>query len=260
MRVLIIIIFTIVSSHFCFAQTAPDITFTDITGQEHNLYETLDAGKTVLLDFFFVDCVPCQTWTPTIEELYQTWGGGDADVEFWAFSDVDDNSYIQTFADEFEVQYTLTGLDGGAFDVIATYASEFPFLGYPTYSVICPDRSITWDIWPLSPGAPEIDEKIAACGATGIVTGDDGPDQEILIGSVWPNPVDDKVFVPLNGRVFGDGMVKIFSAQGVLLKEVVTDISGETVQIPVHDLAKGMYVLMLMKDDKIILKDKFVKM
>ena len=31
---------------------APDFTATDINGVEYNLYELLDAGNTVILDFF----------------------------------------------------------------------------------------------------------------------------------------------------------------------------------------------------------------
>jgi hypothetical protein len=37
------------------AQTAPDFTMTDTEGQTWNLYEQLALGKTVVLDFFFVD-------------------------------------------------------------------------------------------------------------------------------------------------------------------------------------------------------------
>lgn len=240
------------------AQTAPDITFTDIHGTEHNLYETLDAGKTVLLDFFFVDCIPCRDWTPTIETLYNTWGAGLADVVFWAFSDVDDNSYIQEFAEEFDVQYTLTGLDGGAFEVIAQYASEFSFVGYPTYSVICPDRSISWDIWPLSDGAPEIDEKISECGASGIVTAD-GPDQEILIGCIWPNPAENFIQVPVQGRIANGGTLQIYSAQGKLEIEKTILTNSDVMNISISDLAEGMYVILVIMNGDILARDKFMK-
>lgn len=240
------------------AQTAPDITFYDIHGQEHNLYETLDEGKTVLLDFFFVDCVPCQEWTPTIEELYAEWGGGYADVVFWAFSDVDDNAYIQTFADAFGIEYTLAGLEGGAFDVIAAYAGLFPFLGYPTYSVICPDRSITWDIWPLSEGATEINDAIADCGATGVITADDGPDQEILIGCIYPNPASDEVFVPVTSSNARSVTIRILSPDGKIVRETQADTELQNIRI--DDLQSGMYFVHITSGGTVVAIEKFLKL
>ena len=47
-----------------------DFTVTDTEGNEHNLYSITASGKHVFLDFFFVDCVPCQTWQPTYNELF----------------------------------------------------------------------------------------------------------------------------------------------------------------------------------------------
>ena len=37
---------------------APDFTATDITGVEYNLYDLLDAGNTVILDFYATWCGP----------------------------------------------------------------------------------------------------------------------------------------------------------------------------------------------------------
>jgi len=40
---------------FAFSQTAVDFTATDFNGVEHNLFDILDGGQYVCIDFFYTD-------------------------------------------------------------------------------------------------------------------------------------------------------------------------------------------------------------
>jgi len=132
-------------------QTAIDFTFTDTDGQEHTLYEDyLDEGKTVLIDFFFVDCPPCNTFAPFLQELYEDWGEGEDNVQFFSLSSKswDSNADVKGY----ETQHGLTnpgaGTDGGALDIYEMYRdSEFgPILGSPYFMVIAPNGTVFTDV------------------------------------------------------------------------------------------------------------------
>lgn len=57
-----------------------DFTVVDTEGVEHNLYSITASGKYVFLDFFFVNCGPCQTWQATYNQLHDKYGCNEGEV------------------------------------------------------------------------------------------------------------------------------------------------------------------------------------
>ena len=67
-------------------QTVTDFTVTDTDGNTHTLSDYTNAGKWVVLDFFFVDCPPCNQIAPLMPALYEKYCAGGKDVEFFRYA------------------------------------------------------------------------------------------------------------------------------------------------------------------------------
>ncbi len=132
-------------------QSAIDFTFTDTNGNEHTLYEDyLDEGKVVLIDWFFVACPPCNAYAPTLQDIYEDWGEGQDDVEFFTLSNktFDSNDDVKGYEEMHSLTNPGAGEDGGAFDIFWSYHnSDFgPIFSTPHFTVIAPNGTVFPDV------------------------------------------------------------------------------------------------------------------
>lgn len=134
----ILLLFTILN-YSLQAQIAPNLVFEDINGVNHNLYEYLDQGKSVLLDFFIVNCTPCQEGAGYLENLYLNYGPEGTDqlqilsIEVYNNSDL----IVQNAISDWSITNPVINLD----EIPSSYLPFVPF--YPTYIMVCPDRSMS---------------------------------------------------------------------------------------------------------------------
>lgn len=133
------------------AQKAPDFTITDYNGKVHKLYDDyLNEGKAVMIKIMFVTCPPCNSAAPGVQALYEHFGEGSGDVEFFDLSNKswDSNGAVKGFAEKHGLTFTGAGIDGGALDAVDPYVSgNFgTFRGTPTFVVIDKEGNVNFDV------------------------------------------------------------------------------------------------------------------
>ena len=131
----------------CPLTQAVDFTATDCHGTEVHLFDILDGGQYVLIDFFFTTCGPCQQATPKIVESYYAMGCNMHDVFYMEISDRDSDAACQNWATNYGVEYPTIGGPAGGSGICNTYQIG----AFPTVILIAPDRSIVInDLWPIN--------------------------------------------------------------------------------------------------------------
>ncbi|HIO59080.1 MAG TPA: T9SS type A sorting domain-containing protein [Flavobacteriales bacterium] len=122
---------------------APDFTATDINGVEWNLYDLLDEGNTVILDFYATWCGPCWDYKETgiLEDLWSTFGP-EGTGDLYIFSLESDGS---TTAEDLAGTGSntlgdwITGTPFPMFDNMENVFDEYTNTYYPTIYTVCPD-------------------------------------------------------------------------------------------------------------------------
>ena len=124
---------------------ATDFTATDINGNEIHLFDILDQGQAVLINFFF-DCGPAQQAMPKIVESYYAMGCNMNDVFYMEISDRGNDAACQTWSQTYGVEFpTISGTAGGT-----SICSTYGIAAYPTVILIMPNHQIViQDLWPI---------------------------------------------------------------------------------------------------------------
>ena len=173
MKKLFTLFFALVLSIGVKAQTpltqAVDFSTIDHHGNEINLFEILDRGQYVLIDFFYTSCGPCQNALPKVVDAYYALGCNQHDVFFMEISPTDHNNepyfFIDNWIETYGIEYpTIYATSGGTHS--GTYICDelYQIPAYPTMVLIAPDRQIVLqDIWPIN-SAQTIIDALAAFG------------------------------------------------------------------------------------------------
>lgn len=238
--------------------TAVDFTVTDIHGTTHNLFNILNSGKYVCIDFFFTTCPPCQATCPFFKETFTNYGCNTQDVFFISIDNGDNNAEVAAY----ETTYlggspgfpSVSGDDGGGNAVVSAYGIS----AFPTYILIAPSKAIVeQDMWPIS-SAASFDAYFSSNGLT-YKSCLSGITEENLANSisVFPNPAVDNLIIETSNNE----MVTAVKVYDVLGKLLVNNNISETarLELNVSDLEKGIYYVEITTASGVAVK-KFNKM
>lgn len=144
----ITLLFNTSQAQLASGSVAPDFTVTDLNGNEHQLYEMLDEGKIVILDFFATWCGPCWSYhqTHALADIYETYGPDGTNEMFVMTIEADNSTNVDCI-------YNLPGCndstigdwtDGTPYPVINDNisASRYDIAYYPTIYIVYPNKLV----------------------------------------------------------------------------------------------------------------------
>lgn len=216
----------------CPLHDAVDFTVNDCSGTEIHLFDILDGGQYVLIDFFYTTCGGCNEIAPMMMDAYRAFGCNRHDVVFLEVDDGDSEQACQNWINQYGVEYpTLSGDAGGT-----GICNQYLVNSFPTVILIAPDRSIVIrDLWPLD----NLQMVINALEEKGLEQHEctDGVADNTTGITLFPNPANE--YVTLKGESIG--IVSVFNVLGQKTDEFTAE--GPELTIPTNHYVNGVYFI-----------------
>jgi len=153
--------------------TAPDFTLTDYYGTTHNLYDYLDADKTVFVEIFAAHCPSCWTYhlTHRLKNIYEQYGPDGTDELMVLALEYDQYNDSTAFTGDHEPWVSagdwLTGTPYPIFNVEDPdrgVFTDYNVTFYPVIYKICPDGIVERVL--TSETEVQLYQKVQACQAS----------------------------------------------------------------------------------------------
>jgi thiol-disulfide isomerase/thioredoxin len=228
--------------------TAVNFNVKDINGVTHQLFDYLDEGKIVLVDFFTVTCGPCATYTPEISNSFRNFGCNSGNVVVIGINWGSDNAQVIDFGQENGAEYPeVSGTEGNGNHVV----SDFGILSYPTVILVKPDKSIPEPyIWP--PSTAHLDSILLNHGAVENIChtsleSKGSPGNMIFLR---PNPTGSLLNLSWQSNL-SVNRIELFTLQGQRVTDFPDFPANNTMTdftIDVSGFPKGYYLLKLFSD------------
>jgi len=237
-------------SLFGFSQTnlttAVDFTENDLNGNPIHLFEILDAGQYVLIDFFYTTWSSCISTAPDIKQTYENYGCNNKDVFVVSVDDYNESvADCQAFDDEYGIVFPTINMG-------SSICNTYNITAFPTYILIAPDHSIIeQDMWPIS-SSTDFDNFIQPHGLIhkSCSTTDINFDDFVADISIYPNPAKENVNIKFNYT--GDVTIKITNTLGEIIFEQNENTNGSFAKtLDLQGFANGIYFVTIQTNEGI---------
>ncbi len=221
---------------------APNFTVTDTHGDTHTLYQYLDSGKVVVLDFFFTTCIPCQYYSPQVNAAFEKYGCNTGEVFFMSIDYNDTDAEVLAYDEQYNILFpSVSGLGGGGNGVVSQYNIQ----GFPTLYVIDSTKKIIAHIDP--PTLQVFDFRFQEHGILPAECLSAAQEPRLLEDlDLFPNPVaaGGNLSVRLPENDLGMARYEILNIMGQSVRNGTFDLtSTQEESIKIGSLTTGTYLL-----------------
>ncbi len=240
---------------------AEDFNVKTPSGEVIHLYDILDNGQHVVIDFFNITCGPCQVFAPHIQTSSVHFGNNQNDVFFVGISYSGDNTLITEWDSTYGITYpTVSGSQGGGVDVHINYG----VLSVPTIVLIAPDKNIVGQLYLpyYIPATHVIDSMLMDHGIFPSITDQEEhkpiQKQDCFI---YPNPIKDKATLELNVTKNSLLEIKLINMQGCVVyqKTEMPHSTGKySVGLSFENITKGIYLLSINDNKELFYNQKVI--
>lgn len=228
-------------------------------GETINLYNILESGQSVVIDFFSITCGPCQIFAPHIQTSSTHYGNNNEEVFFVGISYSGDNNSIIVWDSTYGITYpTVSGSQGGGSGVHLNYE----VLSVPTIVLITPDKNIVGQLFlpDFTPATQVIDSMLMANDLLPVITEirKDNQKQQIHI---YPNPINGRATVEfdvIETNQLEIELVNLLGHQVYRTSEMPLQTGKQFIDLSFENIAKGIYILNITDNKSIFYNQKVI--
>ncbi len=233
-----------------------NFTVTDTDGQTYTLYDLLNQGKYVYIDFFATNCGTCQTKMPVFNAFYDKYGCNAGDV-FCISIEVAGHNNAEVIS--FEQQYggssnhaPAVSADGGATAIV----NDFGITSFPIICGIDPQKKLFIDNVRPANTVSDIAQSFPNGFNPPVMTCSNAIEQNNLLNiQIYPNPT--RNFLTINNiSVTKQLEINIYSMNGSRIWHQIFIKPKNNLSLN-FNFENGVYILEII-DDKYGIKKELI--
>jgi len=180
-------------------------------------------------------------------------GSGTGNIKFWGISYTDANAAINTYKTTYGVTNPCAGVAGNGDSVTTMVEGLFSFTGWPTYSIVCPDKTVSWDV-NYPPSATGFNSYFTTCGTTKV------DENATRISYMYPVPAQNNITINFYADQSSTLKLEIYDLTGRVLFSENSEVTNNYYKkdIDLSAYSAGAYFVKLFQNNQLQDTKKFI--